>query len=147
MVNREALIEEIELFEKLDIKYLLEELEKSSDPKFTNSKQQPIELDEETSELISESLIVLIEEDETFAQTVEEALIEVDKRNKVADIELISIAIGSGATLLICLLKGRSKGDVYGVLHSEGEVDYHLHLDNIDKDDLKEIIKECINES
>jgi len=147
MVNREALIEEIELFEKLDIKYLLEELEKSSSVKCTNPSQEPIVLDDEMVELISKNLIVLIEKDEAFAQAVEKALVEVEKRNKVADIELVNIAIGSGVTFLLCLLKCKGKGDVYGAMQNDGEIDYHLHIDDMDRDEFKEILKECINES
>ena len=149
MVDREALIEEIELFEKLDIKYLLEELEKSSSVQCSNPSQEPIVLDEEMVELISQSLIMLIEEDEAFAQAVEEALIKVDKRNKVADITIVGVAIGSGVTLLICLLKKRDSGggNVYGAMQNDGEIDYHLHIDDMDREEFKEILKECINES
>lgn len=150
MKKKEELIEEIELFEKLDIKYLLEELEKTSNPKFTNPSQQSIVLDEETTELVCQSLILLLEEDELFSQTVENAMVEVDKRNKVADIGIAGIAIGSGITLLLCLLlkKGdTSEGNVYGAMQNDGEMDYHLHVDNIDREEFKEILKECINES
>ncbi|MCH9741392.1 MAG: hypothetical protein K0U38_11235 [Epsilonproteobacteria bacterium] len=147
MLDKEELIEDIELFEKLDIKYLLEELDKNSHYDFTNSKQQPIELESEMVELIRQSLILLVQKDDDFAQNVYEASLEVDKQNKVADITVAGVVLGAGVTLLVCLLKGNKDngGDVYGANHNEGEIDYHLHVDGIDKEEFKTIIKECLD--
>jgi len=147
MINREELIEEIEIFEKLDVKYLLEELEKKSSLDFSKSTQKALVLDNEITELIIKSLILLVKEDETFALDVQEAMLEVNKRNKVADIAIAELFIGTGIGFLLGLLIKRGNGNVYGAMQNDGDIDYHLHVDNIDKEEFKKIIKECINES
>ena len=144
-MNTEELIEEIEIFEKLDVKYLLEELEKKSTLDFNQTTQKPLELTNELSELIVESLIVLIKNDEKFALDVELAMIEVNKRNKVADIAIVELFIGTGIGFLLGLLIKRESGNVYGAVQNDGDIDYHVHLDNVSSDDLEGIIKNYLD--
>jgi hypothetical protein len=144
-MTRDELIEEIELFGKLDIKYLLEELNKNSDTELT--EPEPIPLDEEAAKLIQKALIVLVKEDHEFAQAVETALTEVDKKNQPADITITTVLISSGISFLVGYVVGKSRGDVYGAMQNDGDIDYHIHLDNMDSESLKSILKEYMEEN
>lgn len=146
-MNTEELIEEIEIFEKLDVKYLLEELEKKSALDFNQTTQTPLKLTNELSELIVESLIILVKNDKKFALDVQSAMIEVNKRNKVADIAIVELFIGTGIGFLLGLLIKRDSGNVYGAMQNDGDIDYHLHLDNVSSDDIKNIIKNYLDDS
>ena len=88
IVDKAKLIEEIELFGKLDIKYVLEELFGSS---YTQSNA--VAVDSEMLESIIKALYFLIQHDEEFAQRFQKALILVEKLNKVADSENSELGI------------------------------------------------------
>jgi hypothetical protein len=82
-VDKAKLIEEIELFGKLDIKYVLEELFGA-----TSTNVESVTLDSERLESIIKALTFLIEHDKKFAKRFEKAFSKVEKLNKVADSEL-----------------------------------------------------------
>jgi len=147
MMNKEELIEEIEIFEKLDVKYLLEELEKNSSLDFSKTTQEPLELNNEVSELIIESLVLLVKKDEKFSFEIQKAILEVNKRNKVADIAIAELFIGTGIGFLLGLLMKKNSGNVYGAMQNDGDIDYHLHLDNVSQEDLKGIINNYLDDS
>jgi len=146
-MNKEELIEEIEIFEKLDVKYLLEELEKNSSLDFSKTTQEPLELNNEVSELIIESLVLLVKKDEKFSFQMQKAILEVNKRNKVADIAIAELFIGTGIGFLLGLLMKKNSGNVYGAMQNDGDIDYHLHLDNVSQEDLKGIINNYLDDS
>jgi hypothetical protein len=147
MMNKEELIEEIEIFEKLDVKYLLEELEKNSSLDFSKTTQEPLELNNEVSELIIESLVLLVKKDEKFSFEIQKAILEVNKRNKVADIAIAELFIGTGIGFLLGLLMKKNSVNVYGAMQNDGDIDYHLHLDNVSQEDLKGIINNYLDDS
>jgi len=66
MVDKELLIAEIKWFDKLDIKYILEELEDSYNISYESD--ETIVLRSETVRIILQALRFLIEFDDEFAQ-------------------------------------------------------------------------------
>jgi len=89
MLNPDELIDEIELFEKLDFKYVLEELRKNNSYNTNNT----ITLDNKTMELIRNSFSILVKEDNLFAKLFQKALENSQNKNKVADITISSFSI------------------------------------------------------
>ncbi len=99
MVDKEKLLEEIELFGKLDIKYVLEELKSSY--KLPYNSNEYLTLDEEVTETIIKVLYFLIEHDDEFVDKFQDALKKVESKNKVADTEIKDILLGEGEIYLL----------------------------------------------
>ena len=89
MLNHDELIDEIELFGKLDVKYILEELRKDN----SYSTNDTLILDNQTVELIRDSFSILVKEDNIFAELFQKALENSQNKNKVADITIGSFSI------------------------------------------------------
>jgi len=87
-MNKEQieLIEKIELYEKLDVKYILKELERSY--AIHHFSDENIPLNNEHVELIIKAFSFLIEFDEEFFQKFQDAKEIIETKNKVADTEI-----------------------------------------------------------
>jgi len=115
MVNKKALIAEIELFGKLDVKYVLEALRDSSSAEIVygdiNIFNTPIVLNDDDLEFIKECLSLLVELDNDFSLAFQKALVQVDIHNKIANIEIQSNEIPQkDINLLYALLQNQPKG-------------------------------------
>ncbi len=88
MLDKKELLEEIEIFEKLDIIYILEVLQNKLDDNNEIRADKTIELDSNMIETIKELLSALVRHSDNFRKIFNLALVEIDSYNKVANIDI-----------------------------------------------------------
>jgi len=106
VVDKKALIAEIELFGKLDVKYVLEALPRDTFLPIVYGYGKSVKLSNNNIEFFKECLYTLIELDDDFSKDFFIALNKVSQKNKVANIDKQNTSIAPrDIELLYYLLK------------------------------------------
>ena len=127
MLNKKELIKKIELFDKLDIKYILELLQKSKE---IDSVDKRIELTSDISELVRECLSILVEIDDIFIVEFQKALDKLKEQSRVGYIDRDIVEINRDNLYIIYLALDNSSSTKALSLHKKVQ-SILMDIDNI----------------